>query len=328
MHNSFAVQLTLHWVCHLAFYSTTTMASENQYMHAEKYESSEVKQYAQKAENDPENLAFLFPAADEYIKSNIPGKTVLDIACGKGIWSYKAAQYGAKSVHGFDIHEEMVQLAKQTISQFSTVNIRVGDVMNMPYDDNTFDVAVGLYVTCVLRAEVCIKLFKEIHRVLVPGGKAIVNCFSKPALGKLVVRSGADKELVETEIAHKLLNLASYSSADEINSALQDLSDLVHVFFTLDKSGHLQRITDVDKLTNEQAVWSKCRSMAFPNYYYDEKFFNQQIKAAGLKLDKIDNYYAEERRIAYNSANPEVKLDESITDTPTFFMYHLSKPTD
>ena len=200
--------------------------------------------------------------------------------------------------------------------------------MNMPYDDNTFDVAVGIHITCALQTKVCINLFKEIHRVLVPGGKAIVNCFSKPALGRLAVRSGADKELVEKEIAHKLLNLVSYPSEDEINSAFQDLSDLVHVFFTLDKSGRLQRIIDVDKLTNEQAVWSKCQTLAYPNYYFDEKFFNQQIKAAGLKLDKIDSYYTEERRIAYNSTNPEVQLDKSITDTPTFVMYHLSKPTD
>ena len=155
-----------------------------------------------------------------------------------------------------------------------------------------------------------------------------MNCFSKPALGKLAIRSGADKELVEKEIAHKLLNLMSYPSEDEINSAFQDLSDLVHVFFTLDKSGRLQRIIDVDKLTNEQAVWSKCQTLAYPNYYFDEKFFNQQIKAADLKLDKIDSYYTEERRIAYNSTNPEVQLDKSITDTPTFVMYHLSKPTD
>ena len=68
--------------------------------------------------------------------------------------------------------------------------------------------------------------------------------------------------------------------------------------------------------------------MAYANYYYDEQFFQQQIKAAGLKLDKIENYYTEERRIAYNNTEPEFKLDKSITDTPTFVMYHLSKPTD
>ena len=55
-----------------------------------------------------------------------------------------------KSVDGFDIQEEMVELAKQATSQFSTVNIRVGDVMDMPYDDNTFDVALSFYITYAL----------------------------------------------------------------------------------------------------------------------------------------------------------------------------------
>ena len=66
--------------------------------------------------------------------------------------------------------------------------------------------------------------------------------------------------------------------------------------------------------------------MTFACYFYDENFYQQQIKASGLKLDKIENYHTEERRVAYNSTNPEVKPDKTITDTPPFVMYHLSKP--
>ena len=40
---------------------------------------------------------------------------------------------GAKSVDGFDIQEGMVELAQQATAQYSSVNICVGDVMNMPY---------------------------------------------------------------------------------------------------------------------------------------------------------------------------------------------------
>ena len=68
----------------------------------------------------------------KHLESAIPDKKVLDIGCGTGNWCYKAAQYGPKSVDGFDIQEDMVQLAKQATSQFSTVNIRVGDVMDIP----------------------------------------------------------------------------------------------------------------------------------------------------------------------------------------------------
>ena len=88
----------------------------------------------------PHKQAFFIPAVTKYLKSEVLGKRVLDIGCGTGDWSYFAAVSGAKSVDGFDIQEEMVQLFKQATNfQFETVNIRVGNAMSMPYDDNSFD---------------------------------------------------------------------------------------------------------------------------------------------------------------------------------------------
>ena len=80
-----------------------------------------------------------------------------------------------------------------------------------------FDVALSFYVTCTVRPEACIKLFKEMHRVLVPGGKTVVNCISKPAFEKLTVRSGTDPVLVEKEITKNLIDLMSYPTQDQIN---------------------------------------------------------------------------------------------------------------
>ena len=111
----------------------------------------------------------------KYLKSEMPGKKVLEIGCGTGNWCCIAALSGAKSVNGFDIQEEMVELAKQATSQFGNVNICVGDVMDMPYEDNTFDVALIFYLTCGLHFKACIKHFKEIFRVLAPSGKALVK---------------------------------------------------------------------------------------------------------------------------------------------------------
>jgi len=119
----------------------------------------------------PEKKAFFVPAVTQYLKSEVPGKRILDIRCVTGDWSYLAAVCGAKSVDGFDIQEEMVRLSKQVTSQFATVNICVGDVMRMPYDDNSFDVAMSLYITCMLHPKACVGHFKELYRVLVPGGK-------------------------------------------------------------------------------------------------------------------------------------------------------------
>ena len=57
---------------------TEVMASKNQYLHAEKYKSSEIEGYTQKTEKVPEMVAFLFPTIEEFCKSYIPYKTVLD----------------------------------------------------------------------------------------------------------------------------------------------------------------------------------------------------------------------------------------------------------
>ena len=72
---------------------------------------------------------------------------------------YQAARCGAKSVDGFDKQEKMVELAKQATAQFATVNIQLGDIMNMLYDDNTFDVALSLFVTCELPNETLLIAF-------------------------------------------------------------------------------------------------------------------------------------------------------------------------
>ena len=108
---------------------------------------------------------------EEYLKSEISGKKVLDIGCGIGNWCYKAAESGAKSIDGFDIQEEMVKHAKQATSQFSTVSTCVGDVMNMPYDDNTFDVVISFYVTCAFDLRLVLTILKNCREFLYLAGK-------------------------------------------------------------------------------------------------------------------------------------------------------------
>ena len=302
------------------------MSCRSEYIHTEKYESGEVKLFAENTKEEPQNLAFLFPAMIGYFKTVIPDKKVLDIGCGPGYWCYKLALNGAKSVDGFDIQEDMVQLAKKATSQFNTVNIQVGDVMGMPYDDNAFDVAISIYITCSLRLEALVCHFKEMHRVLAPGGKAMVVCNSKPGFKKMFLRSKANQEMVENLVAQKLVDLPKYPSQDQVNDAFKDPHDIIQAPLILDQNGHLKQVTDADKLSNGHAVWAINQIMIFPDYFYDDEFIQKQIKDSGLTIENIENYYTEERRIAYNSTKPEVELDKAITDTPPFVMYHLSKP--
>ena len=94
--------------------------------------------------------------------------------------------------------------------------------------------------------------------------------------------------------------------------------DIIQAPFILDQNGHLKQVTDADKLSNGHAIWSKTQIMTFSDYFYDDEFIQQQIRAAGLNIDDVESYYTEERRIAYNSTKPEIELDKAITDTPPF----------
>jgi len=72
---------------------------------------------------------------------------------------------------------------------------------------------------------------------------------------------------------------------------------------------------------------AKNQIMIFADYFYDDHSLQQQIKAAGLNIDKIKNYYTEERSIM-DGTKPKIELDKTITDAPPFVIYHLSKPVN
>ena len=156
----------------------------------------------------------------KFLETETPGKKILDIGCGTGDWSYQAAQYGAKSVDGFDKQEKVVELAKQATSQFDTVNIRSGDVMNVPYDDNTFDIGISILVTCELPIEMIPKHFKELHRVLVPGGKALVLNVPKEAFQTNLI-DGANEATVQKKINQILTCLPDHPTQQQISKAFK-----------------------------------------------------------------------------------------------------------
>ncbi len=103
-----------------------------------------------------------------------PGERVLDVACGTGLVSFRAAQaVGAKgAVVGTDISGEMVETARRgaVLRELAHARFERGDAESLPLPDAGFDAAVcalGLmYVPDPVRA-LC-----EMRRLLRPGGRA------------------------------------------------------------------------------------------------------------------------------------------------------------
>jgi ubiquinone/menaquinone biosynthesis C-methylase UbiE len=103
-----------------------------------------------------------------------PGERVLDVACGTGLISFRAAAAVGErgAVVGTDISGEMVETARRAAAGRALLNVTFerGDAEVLPLADASFDAAVcGLvlvYVPDPLRA-----LF-EMRRLLGPGGRA------------------------------------------------------------------------------------------------------------------------------------------------------------
>lgn len=110
------------------------------------------------------------PFAIEPVKT---GSTILDVGSGAGFDLFVAALLAGQRgrVYGIDLTEEMAAGARRNLAQSGVANItvlKVGDE-SIPFGDRIFDLVISNGVINLSPAKE--KLFREIHRVLKPGGR-------------------------------------------------------------------------------------------------------------------------------------------------------------
>jgi arsenite methyltransferase len=106
-----------------------------------------------------------------------PGETVIDLGSGAGNDVFIAQRLVGTTgrVIGIDMTQAMIELAQQNACKlgYDNVEFRLGDIEQMPIDDNTADVVVSNCVINLVPDK--LKAFQEIHRVLKPGGRFAVS---------------------------------------------------------------------------------------------------------------------------------------------------------
>jgi SAM-dependent methyltransferase len=96
------------------------------------------------------------------------GKKVLEVGCGTGRTACYLAEQGC-DVTAIDIRPEMINKAKiRAEKQGTQVKFLIGDVCQLPFDANSFDVVMVESVTNFADAQ---KAVSEYYRVLKPEGK-------------------------------------------------------------------------------------------------------------------------------------------------------------
>jgi ubiquinone/menaquinone biosynthesis C-methylase UbiE len=126
--------------------------------------------YARTRRNDMEDFRRQAKAAAERLRR---GCTVLEVAPGPGFFAIELAKLGDFRITGLDISRTLVEIAKENARNASVkIDFRLGNASAMPFADASFDF---IYCSAAFKnfSEPS-KALDEMHRVLRPGGEAVI----------------------------------------------------------------------------------------------------------------------------------------------------------
>lgn len=119
------------------------------------------------------------------------GKKLLEVGCGTGTDLLQFARNGAR-VTGVDLTPRSVEITRRRFQVYGLAGeFLIGDSENLGFPDNSFDVVYSFGV--IHHTPDTERAVREIHRVLRPGGTAIVMVYHRASLyywGGLMLRRG------------------------------------------------------------------------------------------------------------------------------------------
>ena len=98
-----------------------------------------------------------------------PGRRVLDIGCGVGAFLRLVAERGGEA-HGIDASEALVAFAR---TRLSDAELCVGEMEDLPWDDDGFDLVTGF--NAFFFANDMVAALGEAGRVAKPGAPVVIQ---------------------------------------------------------------------------------------------------------------------------------------------------------
>ncbi len=151
-----------------------------------------------------------------FIKKQLPslrGKVILDVGCGHGADIPTYEKMGASEVFGIDSSKAMIDEAKKIVKDKK--NLFVGNMEDMPFKDNQFDIIVGRYSIHYL--ENLDKAYREFSRVLKKNGVLILVAHH-PVLGFMQLGG-------KTYESKHIIKMSLYNHTVEIQFPYHTLKD-------------------------------------------------------------------------------------------------------
>jgi ubiquinone biosynthesis O-methyltransferase len=108
---------------------------------------------------------------------DVGGRRVLDVGCGDGELALELTKRGAV-VTGIDASAAMIDAAKRRATQHNVdITFQVGTAEQLPFSAERFDVVTAITILCFV--DDAAPVFREIARVLRPGGRLVIGELGK-----------------------------------------------------------------------------------------------------------------------------------------------------
>ena len=149
----------------------------------------------------------------EFIKNHIlEGDRVLDLGCGNGRLT-ELLKYSNIEYVGIDGSQKLIKLAKEKYPNSKFIQ---GNVLKLPFEDNSFDKVISIAVLHHIPSEeLRVQFFKEIKRILKPNSKLILTVWNFwPSLFNLMEGNKFDKRFLRLHLKYFLLKLFVKSKLD------------------------------------------------------------------------------------------------------------------
>ncbi|MDE2049680.1 MAG: class I SAM-dependent methyltransferase [Gammaproteobacteria bacterium] len=236
--------------------------------------------------------------------ADVAGKDVLDFGCGDGALSFHLAQSRhPRSVLGLDLYPEAVRRATEALCAKSLpaqtrVEFMLGSVDGIPLPDGSIDTIVAL--DCLEHVMSPLRIFREWHRILRPGGKCLIEWF--PYKGPW----GPHMEsLIPIPWAHVIFGQEALFRAAE---RIYDLPQFVPRHWDLDAAGA--------RKPNKWRAWSSFKEQGYINEL-DLRGFRSLVHEAGLRIERMEKH-------SFGGAPLRRSLGRMLMSIPVVGEYFLS----